>query len=102
MIEIDGSAGSLRLGQDYRLTVVDCGVAETTEVAPFMLPWASRPWQNIQESVRNIQAHWVECLRSGREPATSGRDNLQTLELVKAAYESAALRRTLALPLGSG
>jgi predicted dehydrogenase len=32
----------------------------------------------------------VDCLREGREPATSGRDNLKTFALVEAAYASAA------------
>ncbi len=89
-VEVDGSAGTLRLGQDYRLTIADAAGAETTDVSPRLLPWASRPWHNIQESVLNIQRHWVTCLHEGREPDTSGRDNLQTLALVQAAYASAA------------
>jgi len=91
LIEIDGSEGSLKLEADYRLTlhhrhrgtqVIDC--------EPPLHPWAERPWFNIQDSVLNIQAHWVDCLRQGREPQTSGRDNLHTLALVEAAYASAA------------
>jgi predicted dehydrogenase len=39
----------------------------------------------------------VDCLRTGREPATSGRDNLQTLALVEAAYRSAGTGRTMDL-----
>jgi predicted dehydrogenase len=45
--------------------------------------------------VQAIQEHWVECLRAGREPATSGRDNLKTLALVEAAYASARTGKTL-------
>ncbi len=90
LVEIDGSAGSLRLGQGYALTIVDRSGTTTADVSPPLLPWASRPWHNIQESVLNIQRHWVDCLRAGREPDTSGRDNLRTLGLVEAAYESAA------------
>ena len=37
----------------------------------------------------NIQAHWLDCLSHRREPQTSGRDNLKTLELVEAAYAMA-------------
>jgi predicted dehydrogenase len=91
LIEVDGSEGSLRLDAGYRLTlhhvrhgtrVVDC--------EPPLHSWAERPWFNIQDSVVNIQAHWLECLWQGREPQTSGRDNLRTLALVEAAYASAA------------
>lgn len=98
LVEIDGSSGSLRLTQGYRLTIVGRNGATTTDVAPPLLSWASRPWHNIQESVFNIQRHWVGSLRAGREPATSGRDNLRTLSLVQACYESAATGRTVDLP----
>ena len=89
-IEIDGSEGSIRLSQHYRLTVTGADGTIEQDVAPPLLPWASRPWHNIQESVFNIQQHWVDALRAGREPDTSGRDNLRTLALVHAAYDSAA------------
>ncbi|HTW29787.1 MAG TPA: Gfo/Idh/MocA family oxidoreductase [Acetobacteraceae bacterium] len=95
LIEIDGTRGSLRLGPGYRLTVTDADGTTTFDVAPPLLPWAARPWHNIQESVLNIQRHWVECLRAGQEPDTSGRDNLRTLALVEACYASAAAGVTL-------
>ena len=60
------------------------------DAAPPLLPWAERPWHNIQESVLAIERHFAECLRDGREPETSGADNLKTLALVYAAYDSAA------------
>ena len=98
LVEIDGSAGSLRLDQGYRMSITDGAGTTTQDASPPLLPWASRPWHNIQESVLNIQRHWVECLRTGRQPATSGRDNLRTLDLVWASYSSAAAGTTVELP----
>jgi D-apiose dehydrogenase len=95
LVEIDGSAGSIRLGQGYQLVVASGGGVQLEDLSPPLLPWASRPWHNIQESVQAIQQHWVDCLRAGREPATSGRDNLKTLALVEAAYQSAKARETV-------
>lgn len=89
LVEIDGTAGTLRLGQGYRLVVNGPGGVEEADLSPPLLPWASRPWHNIQESVFAIQQHWVECLREGREPSTSGHDNIGTMALVEAAYASA-------------
>lgn len=89
-IEIDGAFGSIHLTPGYRMVVTDRTGSETVDVSPPLLPWAARPWHSIQESVLAIQSHWVDCLRSGCEPATSGRDNLATVALVEAAYESAA------------
>ncbi|MDQ6433953.1 Gfo/Idh/MocA family oxidoreductase [Mesorhizobium sp. LHD-90] len=96
-VEIDGSDGTLRLGQGYRLTVTGKEGTHEQDVAPPVLPWASRPWHNIQESVAAIQQHWVDCLKAGRETSTSGADNLKTFALVEAAYASARHRQPVEL-----
>jgi predicted dehydrogenase len=90
LVEIDGSEGTVRLAQGYRLTVTGRSGTAERDVSPPLLPWASRPWHNIQESVAAIQQHWADCLRSGRETSTSGADNLKTFALVEAAYTGAA------------
>jgi D-apiose dehydrogenase len=97
LIEVDGSHGTLRLAQGYQLSITNHSGTTSSDVSPPLLPWASKPWHNIQESVALIQQHWVDCLNSGAEPATSGRDNLQTLALVEAVYESAKTGRTINL-----
>ncbi len=97
LLDIDGTLGTLRLNQGYRLTVTGASGTRHIDVAPPLLSWASRPWHNIQESVGLIQQHWVDCLREGREPQTSGSDNLKTLALVEAVYESARTGRTIEL-----
>ncbi|WP_136619401.1 MULTISPECIES: Gfo/Idh/MocA family protein [Mesorhizobium] len=97
LIEIDGSDGTIRLAQGYRLTVTGKSGTAVTDVSPPLLPWASRPWHNIQESVVAIQQHWVDCLAKGIEPATSGADNLKTFALVEAAYAGAASRQPVQL-----
>lgn len=95
LLEIDGSSGSLRLTANYQLTVTSNGRTSRQDVSPALLPWASRPWHNIQESVALIQEHWVKCLSEGQEPQTSGRDNLKTFALVEAVYRSAGMGVTV-------
>ncbi len=90
LIELDGTKGTIRLSQGYRLEVNGKNGHRLVDVSPPLLPWASRPWHNIQESVVAIQRHWIKCLVMGTEPATSGADNLKTLALVEASYQSAA------------
>lgn len=96
-VEIDGTRGTIRLSKDYKLVVHDETGTSESLVAPNLLPWASRPWHNIQESVALIQKHWIECLAEGREPDTSGGDNLKTFALVEAAYLSAIRGETVDL-----
>jgi D-apiose dehydrogenase len=97
LIEIDGSEGTLRLFADYQLQIHSGAKTEVRNVAPRALAWMSEPWVAIQGSVFNLQAHWVDCLRRGVEPATSGRDNLRTLALVEGTYLSAREGRSVAL-----
>ena len=97
LLEIDGTQGTLRLGPDYRLTVTSRGTTRKQDVSPPVLSWASKPWHNIQESVALIEQHWADCLASGREPQTSGRDNLETFALVEAVYRSAETGKTIAV-----
>ncbi|TGQ68443.1 MAG: Gfo/Idh/MocA family oxidoreductase [Mesorhizobium sp.] len=92
LIELDGSDGTIRLAQGYQLTVTGKSGTTVRDVSPPLLAWASRPWHNIQESVLAIQKHWVDSLAAGKEPATSGADNLKTFALVEAAYAGAASR----------
>ena len=93
LIELDGTKGSIRLSQGYRLEVSGPDGVAVSDASPQLLSWASRPWHNIQESVLAIQQHWTDRLANGGETSTSGADNLKTLALVEAAYESAASRR---------
>ncbi len=89
LVHLEGAQGSVTLGPHYQMTVVDPAGARHEDVSPTLFPWSRPPGEAPQESVLNIQRHWVECLRTGRAPETSGEDNLRTLELVFGAYESA-------------
>ena len=97
LLEIDGTEGTLRLDAGYSLVVQTGGHETVTDVSPPVLPWAERPWHNIQESVRIIQQHFVACINAGTQPETSGADNLKTLALVQAAYRSAETGETVRL-----
>jgi predicted dehydrogenase len=97
LIDIDGTEGSLRLSQGYRLSITNAAGTTVADVSPTLLPWASRPWHNIQESVFTIQQHWTDMLAAGTPTSTSGADNLKTFALVEAAYESAATHQPVAI-----
>ena len=77
------------------MAITAAGGTREVDASPLVLPWAGKPWHGVQDSVRAIQQHWVDCLRAGREPDTSGRDNLRSTALVEAAYTSAASAGTV-------
>ncbi len=89
MLQVEGTAGSLAIGKGYRMTVFSNGVAGEEDVSPALLPWSTPPWHGTQESVLRVQQHFVDCLRTGAEPETSGPDSLKTYGLVFGAYRSA-------------
>lgn len=102
LVTIEGDAGTVALGQDYQLVISDAGGRETRSVEPPAPPWAERPWHVVQDSVYNLQAHWLDCLRRGTVPQPSGADNLRTLDLTFKAYESAASGQAIAIDAAGG
>ena len=48
------------------------------------------PPDSAMRGYQATQQHFVDCLRSGAEPETSGPETLKTMELVFGAYDSAA------------
>lgn len=94
-VTIEGTRGSLVLGADFRLDVFADGHRTTQDTSTPLRAWTSQPWHVAQESVFNTQRHWVESLRRGSEPGTSGADNLKTYALVDAAYEAARMQRAV-------
>jgi predicted dehydrogenase len=98
LILLEGPLGRAELDQGYRIAL-DTG-EKCIGFAP-QIPiyrWSTPPFEAVQDSVVAIQRHWADSLRSGIEPETSGRDNLQTLELLFGAYASAEQGRTIQLP----
>lgn len=98
VVEIDGSTGAARVLESYWLQITEGSVMSMISAEPRPAPWMEKPWHDVQTSVVNIQRHWLECLKTGREPATSGRDNRKTLQLGLLAYNAAASGQMLKVP----
>lgn len=93
LVRIDGTAGHLELKRGFELSITKGADMTSRSIAPVAPDWGDPVWAMVQESVLNTQMHFVDCLRHGREPATSARDNERTFALVEAAYLSAKERR---------
>jgi D-apiose dehydrogenase len=95
LVRLEGTEGSAILGPHYRLSVTRGAESARRDAPPRPFPWSRPPLEAVQDSVVRTQQHWTDCLREGREPETTGEDNLRTLALVHAAYRSAEERRAV-------
>lgn len=88
-LRIDGSKGTLSMLGDGSLW---SGSGELTRI-----DWEPLTAGYRGDSALATQRHFLECLESGAEFETGGKEYLFTVKMVEASYESAAARATLAL-----
>ena len=96
-IFVEGALGSLELKPGYRIHVTT--QAGTTEllVPPAHFPWADPAYDVVHSSIVPCQANLLHALMGKETAGTTASDNLKSLRLVDASYESA--RSGLAVPL---
>lgn len=90
LVHIEGTAGSIKLLQDYKVEATWDGELHTFDLEPALRPWAVEPWHCEQDAVVHTIQHFVDGMRAGGVFETSGEDNLKTFALVMSAYDSAA------------
>ncbi len=87
---IEGEKGSLELGPDYWVRVTTAEGTHARRYPPPRYRWADPDYAVVHASIVPCHAHIVQSLRAGTPAETEAEDNLQTLRLVFAAYDSAA------------
>lgn len=97
LARLEGDDGTLELLENYRLLVHDASGRREEDVEPPVPVWGEKPWHVVQDSVRSFERHVLQVLRGEATPQPSGADNLRTLELCLAAYESAQQGRRVLL-----
>tara|TARA_B110000444_G_scaffold116815_1_gene109988 strand:+ start:93 stop:1121 length:1029 start_codon:yes stop_codon:yes gene_type:complete len=97
LVNIEYANGSIDLDYDYKITVHKKGIKTSHSANPKKLKWISKPWDQIQESIANTHNHFISCLRAKRIHDTSGVDNIKSLSLVFASYQSNKQRREVKL-----
>jgi predicted dehydrogenase len=87
---VEGSEGGASLGADFKLRVFTRSGNEERRVAPPQYGWADPQYALVHASIVECHRNLLAALRGEAAAETTGEDNLKTLELVFAAYESAA------------
>ncbi|MRX52082.1 gfo/Idh/MocA family oxidoreductase [Paracoccus sp. S-4012] len=94
---VEGDEGTIELLPGHRLVIHGEAGRVEEDGEPPVPAWGERPWHVVQDSVRRFQAHVIDVLDGRTMPQPSGADNVRTLALCLAAYESAETGRRVTL-----
>jgi len=89
LIFIEGEQGSLELAPDLWLRVTTAEGTHARRCPPPSYPWANPDYAIVHSSLVDCHRDLFRALAEDTLPETHGEDNLKTLRLVFAAYESA-------------
>jgi D-apiose dehydrogenase len=89
LILVEGDRGSAQLDRDYWIRITtQCGTRSNRH-APVWRPWMNPQYIASHASIVPCNSHLLLALRGEAEAETTAEDNLKTMRLTFAAYESA-------------
>jgi predicted dehydrogenase len=94
-IFIEGIDGSLELAPDFWIRQTTNEGTHARRCPPPFYPWADARYALVHASIFDCNRDLLHALQTGHAPETNADDNLQTLKLVFAAYQSAAQKQTI-------
>lgn len=94
-VEADG--GSVELAPGYKLNITTATGSHQLDCTPPRYSWADPAYDVVHASIVPCNADLLAGMRRERLPETHGADNLRTMQLVFAAYESAESGETIRL-----
>ncbi len=97
LILAEGSLGSIKLEHNHTIKVTTKEGTKTYYPTPKDYAWANPDYALVHSSIVAINQHFSSGLMNGNAVETTGEDNLETLKLVYACYESAANEKLITL-----
>ena len=95
LIFIEGNKGSLELSHNYWLRVTTRNGTFARRVPPPRYPWADPNYEVVHASIVPCNADLLRALQGKGQAETTGEDNLKTVRLVWASYDSAHEKKTV-------
>jgi predicted dehydrogenase len=92
---VEGSQGSLEIGPDYILRLTNVDGTHLSRHIPPRYGWADPAYDLVQSSMAACQTDQIDHLRGRKMAENTGKDNLETMRLVFAAYESARIGQVI-------
>lgn len=97
LVLVEGSRGSAELGADCRLQVTTSAGTLSRRVAPPGYSWTHPDYPLFQSAMVPCLQNLFAGLNGGADVETTAEDNIKTIRLVYAAYESARSGNTVHL-----
>jgi D-apiose dehydrogenase len=97
LILVEGDQGSVELDRDYWIRVTSKSGTRSNRYPPIWRNWMLPDYQASHASIAACNANLLAALRGEGEAETTAEDNLKTLRLVFAAYESASSGQVIRL-----
>ena len=94
---VEGTLGSVELGTDYWIRTTTESGTLACRYPPPRYAWADPIYDVVHASIVPCHADLLAALQGGKPAETTAEDNLKTLALVFAAYESARTRQAVEL-----
>jgi predicted dehydrogenase len=88
-VYIEGRKGTIELGPDYWIRVTTDDGTHARRYPPPRYDWCDPDYNVAHASMVPIHQDFLRAFRTDQPPETTGEDNLKTMRLVYAAYESA-------------
>jgi D-apiose dehydrogenase len=96
LILVEGERGSLHLTSDFELKVTTQNGTTSSFVRPKLYKWADPAYAVVHSSIVDCNSDILTGIKGGKSEMT-GEDNLRTVQLVWACYESAATKKAILL-----
>jgi predicted dehydrogenase len=96
-IFVEATRGSAELDLDYWIRITTNEGTHIQRCPPPRYAWADSRYEVVHSSIVGCQANLLAAMRGECAAETSGEDNLKTVRLVFAAYESAAKGQVLSV-----
>jgi predicted dehydrogenase len=97
LLFIEGERGSIELAPDHWVRVTTADGTHARRYPPPRYAWADPAYDLVHASIVPCNANLLHALRGAGQAETTAEDNLKTVQLVFAAYESAASGQAVVL-----
>ncbi|AXC13893.1 putative oxidoreductase [Acidisarcina polymorpha] len=96
-IFVEGSRGSIELSLDFQVRITTSRGTHSRRVPPPRYGWADPAYDIVHSSIVPCQANLLCALKGEGTAETTGEDNIKSVRLVDASYESARTGQSVRL-----